>query len=332
MDAPESNKPNSLPNANAGLPPGIVVPSPALSPDDRSEGDGKEVTEQIWGGNYASLPAQRSSELGRGGLNKGGASSSSRPNGRITGDGSPHVPQTIITSAPKSTFEEREGRVQRSAPDPSPVAGNAPRTFAIQTRAMGRVGIFRPNLNENQTARVGTMVGSINNFFNEELKWNTTIWDCLDDCNTCCAVSWCAPSQYAENLNIMSESKTGYRTGRMFFFFLQYTICWMCYIIWALNTIIAISYLGLNAIGYLVPLLCSCGCMSWLGLGFRSDIRDKYNLEEGIESDTCDHIFCHFCTVCQESRFLNIMYAANVERVRTYCDFKKTRNSANRQR
>lgn len=48
-------------------------------------------------------------------------------------------------------------------------------------------------------------------------------------------------------------------------------------------------------------------CSQWImGSKYRTKLRQRYNLVEAPYSDVVSHIFCPFCSLCQEFRELRI--------------------------
>ncbi|GMH40498.1 hypothetical protein BSKO_08402 [Bryopsis sp. KO-2023] len=97
--------------------------------------------------------------------------------------------------------------------------------------------------------------------------WTTGLFDCCSDCETMCYGMWCTPCLYGENVAKLTGSG-----------------CCMPACLYLMCPQFACCFAGPN----------------------RTQLRNKYNLDEEPCSDCCVHWLCSRCAVCQEARHLKV--------------------------
>eukprot|EP00271_Cylindrocystis_brebissonii_P014255 TRINITY_DN35554_c0_g1_i1.p2 TRINITY_DN35554_c0_g1~~TRINITY_DN35554_c0_g1_i1.p2 ORF type:complete len:173 (-),score=22.11 TRINITY_DN35554_c0_g1_i1:905-1423(-) len=125
-------------------------------------------------------------------------------------------------------------------------------------------------------------------------RWTTGLCGCCEDCSSCCCGIWCPCILVGQNVELLSDGRTGFSTGCI------------------------VSYFLLN---FFPILTCIYTC------GYRRRLREKFNLPPGCGGGTtpgrchecCIHCCCLQCALCQETRELknrgwdpSITYNANV--------------------
>ncbi len=97
-------------------------------------------------------------------------------------------------------------------------------------------------------------------------EWKSGLFGCFDDCGSCCLTLWCPCVQYGKNYEKVHND-------------------------------------GCCSQGFLFCLLGSCGLNCCIHSGLRSDVRQRYNIQEGC-NDWLVTCFCVTCAICQEAREL----------------------------
>ena len=116
--------------------------------------------------------------------------------------------------------------------------------------------------------------------------WQTQLFDCARDEESCWWGSWCCWIVMARTVETFSLGVSIYET----------------LIFWAgllLFIILLLSGIGPTAI--LIGIAIGC-FLVWRRANFRSNIRARYNIPGTLTDDLLIHGFCSCCAVCQESR------------------------------
>eukprot|EP00271_Cylindrocystis_brebissonii_P009340 TRINITY_DN240_c0_g1_i1.p1 TRINITY_DN240_c0_g1~~TRINITY_DN240_c0_g1_i1.p1 ORF type:complete len:179 (-),score=19.64 TRINITY_DN240_c0_g1_i1:1937-2473(-) len=114
-----------------------------------------------------------------------------------------------------------------------------------------------------------------------EEHWNTGIFDCYQDRNSCLLGLFCPCVLFGQNV----ESLHGRAClGPCFL----HCISLGCVAVWLVPIIGPAAY-------WLTPISC-------YACGYRTEIRSKYHLTDRPFGDCCTHFLCHPCALCQEHR------------------------------
>lgn len=116
--------------------------------------------------------------------------------------------------------------------------------------------------------------------------WQTQLFDCARDEESCWWGSWCCWIVMARTVETFSLGVSIYET----------------LIFWAgLLLFIILLLSGIGPIAILIGIAIGC-FLVWRRANFRSNIRARYNIPGTLTDDLLIHGFCSCCAVCQESR------------------------------
>lgn len=116
--------------------------------------------------------------------------------------------------------------------------------------------------------------------------WQTQLFDCARDEESCWWGSWCCWIVMARTVETFSLGVSFYET----------------LIFWAGLLLFLILFLaGTGPLSLIIGIAVGC-FLVWRRANFRSSIRAKYNIPGTLTDDLLIHGFCSCCAVCQESR------------------------------
>ncbi|BBM98074.1 hypothetical protein MPTK1_1g10640 [Marchantia polymorpha subsp. ruderalis] len=101
-------------------------------------------------------------------------------------------------------------------------------------------------------------------------EWSTGLYDCMNDCDTCCWGCWCPCVLVGKNVEVLDEGATSCCTAGTLFCLLQYCV----------------------GVG------CIYTCI------YRGRLRQKYGLPPGPCGDCLTDCCCQACSICQVTREL----------------------------